>query len=108
KTLTSTNQYKNILGVFPKDWRVPMTIRRENKRAELLVRLMANQDKVVEKPNQPPAPGTPPPPPPPKGPAPKVDGERAKLYEAKKGYSNWYFNALERDRLLEAAKKQMG
>jgi len=32
--VTSTNQYKNILGIYPKDCRVPLTIRRENKPQE--------------------------------------------------------------------------
>jgi S1-C subfamily serine protease len=104
--VTSTNQYKNVLGVYPKEWRVPLTIRRDNKRHELLVRLMGNQARAVEKP---PVPGAPPAPKiVPKGPAPSVGGERAKMYEAKKGYSNWYFNTLERDRLLEAFKKACG
>ncbi|MBY0457265.1 MAG: hypothetical protein K2V38_08010, partial [Gemmataceae bacterium] len=40
--------------------------------------------------------------------APKADGETAKMYEVRKGYSNWYFNALERDKLLTAFKKQSG
>ena len=33
------NQYKNILGILPKEWRVPLTIRRERKKEEMLVRL---------------------------------------------------------------------
>jgi S1-C subfamily serine protease len=107
RQVTSTNQYKNILGIYPKEWRLPLTIRRENKRAELLVRLMGNQAQVVEKP---PVPGGPPMPPrpAPKGPPASVGGERGKMYEARKGYSNWYFNALERDKLLAAFKKAGG
>ncbi|MBN9118234.1 MAG: trypsin-like peptidase domain-containing protein [Planctomycetes bacterium] len=103
RATTSTNQYKNILGIFPKDWRVPLTIRRKNARQELLVRLMGNQAAVVERP----MPGGPPmpPAPAPKGPAPKGDGETAKMYEGRKGYSNWYFNVLEQNKLLGAFKK---
>jgi S1-C subfamily serine protease len=103
RAMTSTNQYKNVLGIFPKDWRVPLTERRNNARQELLVRLMGNQAKEIEKPNQPPMGGPPAPPPP--GPLPKGSSETAKMYEAKKGYSNWYFNVLERDRLLTEFKK---
>ena len=33
RAMTSTNQYKNILGIFPKEWRVPMTVRRKNDAA---------------------------------------------------------------------------
>jgi serine protease Do len=107
RPVTSTNQYKNILGIYPKDWRVPLTLRRDNtERLEVLVRLMGNMAAERE---QPPAPGSPAPGP---GPAPKLppapkgdSGEAAKLYKAKKGYANWYFNELERDRLLGEFRK---
>jgi len=103
RPMLSVNHYKNILGIFPKDWRVPLTIRRKNARQEVLVRLMGHQANVIEKKNQPMPGGGPAPAP--KGPAPKADGELAKMYEAKKGYSNWYFNVLEQNKLLEAFKK---
>jgi serine protease Do len=105
RPVTSANQYKNVLGIYPKDWRLPLTYRRENKRGEVLVRLMGNQDKELAQPNQPPGPPAPPPGIPPKGPQPKSSGEAAKMYETKKGYSNWYFNVLEQKKLLEAFKK---
>ena len=38
----------------------------------------------------------------PAAPAPKATGAVAGMFEARKGYSNWYFNTLERDRLYEA------
>ncbi len=106
RRVTSTNQYKNILGIYPKEWRLPLTIRRQNKQHELLVRLMGNQAQVIEKP---PGQGGPPRPRPvPKGPKPAISGERAKMYEARKGYANWYFNTLERDKLLANFKKNAG
>jgi serine protease Do len=104
RQISSTNQYKNILGIFPKEWRVPVTIRRNNTRSELLVRLMGNmatERETVEKKLE----GQPPPPPP-KLPTPKGgDSETAKMFVPKKGYANWYFNELERDKLLAEAKK---
>ena len=43
RPMTSANQYKNILGIYPKDWRLPLTVRRDNaERQEVLVRLMGN------------------------------------------------------------------
>lgn len=106
RNITSTNQYKNILGIFPKEWRLPITIRRANQQSELLVRLMGNM--ATEKEVQPKAGGGPEPRPIP-GPSivPKGGGsaEAAKLYQAKKGYANWYFNTVERDKLLAEAKK---
>lgn len=105
RQVASTNQYKNILGIFPKGWRVPLTIRRDNQQQEMLVRLMGHI--ATEK--EPPAKSDGPPPPPvPKGsPVPKgvSSPEAAKLYKPKKGYANFYFNELERDKLLDQAKK---
>lgn len=105
RPLTSTNQYKNILGIFPKEWRLPLTYRRENTRKEILVRLMGNLDAQPEQPTQPmpPRPGQP-------RPGPDPGKEKAKkspamkLYKEKKGFANFYFNEQERDRLLAAFK----
>ena len=101
RPVTSTNQFKNILGIYPKGWRLPLTVRRNNERHEYLVRLMGNQAAVIEKPNQPPA-GVPKLEP--KNPIPKDKAVISKLYAAKKGYSNWYFNQLAQDKLLTAFK----
>ena len=108
RRVTSTNQYKNILGIYPKDWRVPVILRRNNtERIEVLVRLMGNM--ATEKESD--SPGSPPPvprPTPKKDPIPSPKGPTspiAKMFVAKKGYSNWYFNELERNKLLAAFKK---
>jgi S1-C subfamily serine protease len=110
--MTSTNKYKNVLGIYPKEWRLPIKTRRGAASKEFLVRLMGNIDTFVEKegdpPNQPaPRPGRPRP-----G-QPQVDpsAEKAKkspaykLFVEKKGYANFYFNKVETDRLLSAFKK---
>jgi serine protease Do len=104
RVVTSTNQYKNILGIYPKEWRVPVTIRRNNQQQELLVRLMGNM--ATEKEVQPKdgQPGPAPAPTPmivPKG----GSSEASKLYQARKGYANWHFNVVERDKMLAEAKK---
>ncbi|MCA9180461.1 MAG: PDZ domain-containing protein, partial [Planctomycetales bacterium] len=39
REVRSTNHFKNILGTLPKDWRVPLVIRRDGKTRTLLVRL---------------------------------------------------------------------
>lgn len=104
RPMTSTNQYKNILGIFPKEWRLPLSYRRDNTRKETLVRLMGNMDTPVEsnqpKPQRPPQPG---------GPDPTQDKAKRspamKLFKAKKGYANWYFNEIEQKRLLTAFHK---
>jgi S1-C subfamily serine protease len=82
----TVNAYKNLLGQFPRGWRVPMTYRRESTRVEALVRLMGATKRTLEEPKGP-APKGPPRPaaPPPSGPA-------AKFYVAKKDFANYYFN----------------
>lgn len=101
RPMTSANQYKNILGVFPADWRVPLSFRRDNATQDILVRLQ-----TVTPPEREAPPGQPMPKIEPDGPpAPKKDSPAAKLYVAKKGYANWHFNGVQRDKLLAAAKK---
>ena len=39
REVRSTNNFKNILGTLPKDWRVPLMIRRDGNTQTLLVRL---------------------------------------------------------------------
>ncbi len=62
---------------------------------------------ATEKEPQPKVDGQPAPklPPTPAPVVPKGDGEAAKMFKTKKGYANWYFNELERDKLLAEFKK---
>lgn len=39
REIDTTNDFKNVLGTLPKDWRVPMTVRRDGQMETLLVRL---------------------------------------------------------------------
>ena len=107
RPLSSTNQYKNILGVFPKGWRLPITIRRDNERREMLVRLMGNIDTPVDpkpktsgKPGKPPRPDS--------GKSAAKESPAAKLFEAKPGFANYYFNKLQQDELLKAFHEHYG
>ncbi len=98
RPMTSTNQYKNVLGIFPKDWRVPLTYRRGTDKREILVRLMGNLDAAVERPAERP--------PTPRGKARKSPAYKL-LDESKKGFANYHFNKLQQDRLW-AAFRQTG
>jgi S1-C subfamily serine protease len=104
RPITSVNHYKNILGIFPKDWRLPLVFRRnEKERKEVLVRLQSYQANVIQpkqsKEPQPPRPqpkepeGTP------------VPAEVRKLFKEKKGYANFYFNELAQTKTMERFKK---
>ncbi|CAN5283060.1 trypsin-like peptidase domain-containing protein [soil metagenome] len=101
RPLTSTNQFKNILGIFPKDWRLPLVYRRDNVRKEILVRLMHNMDVAVNPDaaapdkKQPPKPKGPPDP----NAAKAKKSPAQKLFVEKKGYANWYFNEIEQKKL---------
>ncbi len=39
RSITTTNDFKNVLGTLPKDWRVPLTYRRNGQTITTLVRL---------------------------------------------------------------------
>jgi hypothetical protein len=106
RPLTSTNQYKNILGIYPKDWRLPLVLRRENVRKETLVRLMHNMDVAVNpdaepKEKQPPKPKGPPDP----NAAKAKKSPAMKLFKEKKGFANYYFNEVEKATLWERFTK---
>jgi S1-C subfamily serine protease len=101
RPIGSVNQFKNVLGVFPKDWRLPLVYRRDEVKHEVLVRLMPLQQKDAEegdeKPKMPQLPGMPAPPP--------VPENLAKLYKPKPGFANSYFNDLAQKRVLEGFRK---
>src|SRR5262249_46238546 len=80
RQVTNDNHYKNVLGIFPRGWRVPLEYRRGSKDPkEILVRLMGVQKKELTgsdtpppiDPKQPPIKG--------KG-APGAQGPAAKFY----------------------------
>ena len=115
RPVTTVNQYKNVLGIYPRGWRLPLTYRHideqtgESKSRVVLVRLMGATPRVVEeekpgKPGEKPPPGKPFPGKPGVPPVP-ADSPAAKLYVPKPGYANHYFNKLERQRLYEAFRK---
>jgi serine protease Do len=109
--LRSVNQFKNLLGLYPKGWRLPIVYRRVNEKKqtethETLVRLMGVQRQELSQPGQPqPGPGPRPGPRPGPGRPPIIDSPASKLYKAKDGFANYYFNELEQKRLLEAFRK---
>src|SRR5262245_1843135 len=111
RPMTSVNQFKNVVGIYPKGWRMPFTFRHGNDKKEMLVRLMGYQAREIDESGKPaPAPQPQPQPQPKPGPnqkpvPAKPDGPAAKLYEPKPGFSNYLFNKIERDKLVAAFKK---
>lgn len=50
RPITTTNGFKNVLGILPKGWRVPLSYRRDGKRYDILVRLpgLHNQGELLQ------------------------------------------------------------
>jgi hypothetical protein len=137
RPIRSVNQFKNVLGIFPKGWKLPLVYRREDRKQEIFVRLRGlhrqseltlNQKpprpEIPQPPEQPKdkSPGQPPEkdpdqprgrprrgPGPQPGPQPaatrppahKPPEHLAKYFVEKPGFTNYYFNELERDRTLQ-------
>lgn len=118
REITTANGLKNVLGVYPKDWRVPLAYRREGKLHQTEIRLAALHDEselaaLVESegadPSNPhgkePKPGGEPPAPF-KGlqellKKPKLPKAVAERYLARRGYTNYWYNRQAQRRLWQ-------
>src|SRR5439155_18065324 len=47
RQISNDNHYKNVLGTFPRGWRVPLEYKRGDEKKEILVRLMGMQRKEL-------------------------------------------------------------
>ncbi len=112
RPIGSVNQFKNILGIYPKGWSLPLVYRRDGKKQEIIVELRALHRASELKPKA--APKAPRPKSKDK-PGPGDDGDKAagaklpkeelpaeykKLFVKKAGYANYYFNQQEQQRVL--------
>lgn len=109
RPITTTNGFKNVLGIYPKDWRVPLSYRRDGERFNIFVRLQGvhSREDLLSKIQPGAAPeaeeGKPKPAPMiPKMKGPQPPAELAKHFQARRGYANFYFNELNRDRIWNA------
>ena len=117
RDVTTTNQLKNILGIFPDQWRIPIRYRNEDETVDTYVRLQSlhlpsELEEIIKgeaaQRQQPPVPRKPSgeePIPDEKEKAlqPQVDPKKDPLeglYAEKRGFSNYYFNRLQLDRIL--------
>ena len=88
RPVRSVNQFKNVLGIYPAGWALPLTVRRDGETRDVLVRTRGlNQTsdllRVVA-----PKPGPPPP------------DDLKHLLEKRPGFANAHFNRLEVERVL--------
>lgn len=131
RPIGSVNQFKNVLGIYPKGWKLPIVFSQEGKQKEVWVRLRGlHRESELTPGKKPELPGGPMPKPegprpervPPKeGEDPPRDSEPGphgkggpqsapipealkKFYIEKAGFANYYFNQLEQDRVLTGLK----
>jgi S1-C subfamily serine protease len=132
RTISSVNGFKNMLGTYPKGWRVPLSYRHKGERRDVYVRLAGvhARDELLKKMQQAPTrpqpkprgDGEPKPDQPgdpqdkPRVPRPRIPTPHrppnsvkqappehvAKLIKKRMGYANYYFNELNRDRVWSA------
>ena len=127
RPIRTVNQYKNILGIYPKDWMLPIVFRHDGERREIHARLRGLHAKSELLPDAPKRPQQPRPQPKkgkdgkpnekqpdqPLPPRPDPHAEVLKKaipeqwkdwYVAKTGFANYRFNKLEQDRVLAPLK----
>lgn len=110
RPIGSVNQFKNILGIYPKGWSLPLVFRRDGKKQEIVVELRALHRESELKPKQPQAPRGKPKPNPDdqnpqkaaKLPKEELPAEYKKMFVKKAGYANYYFNQQEQQRVLHS------
>lgn len=126
RPVRTVNQFKNILGIYPKDWMLPIVFRHEGERREIHARLRGLHAKTdlmpgprpQQKPRQPMPkkdkdgnPEKTPDQPLPPRPDPHADAAKQAIPEQwkdwfveKAGFANYRFNQLEQDRVFAPLK----
>jgi len=116
RSVRSVNQFKNILGIYPKGWKLRLVFRREQVRTETLLRLRAlhraseltGSSKPKPKPGRKPKPkpgGKPRPPTRKRPPVAKPPEKYKHLHVKKRGFANYYFNQQEQKRVLSGMSR---
>jgi serine protease Do len=115
RPINTVNGFKNVLGIYPRGWRVPISFLQDGKQIDTFVRLAGvhSPEELLAKvqPNR--KPPTPPkeqgePKDEPEAKPPAKNNEKkgfppevAPFIEARHGYSNYYFNKLNQNRIWD-------
>ncbi|MEX0818381.1 MAG: trypsin-like peptidase domain-containing protein [Pirellulaceae bacterium] len=121
RAIDSPNAFKNVLGIYPKGWRVPLSFLRDGTRHDVFVRLAGvhAREELLAKIQQVPAEEPPPkrrpddgdqpqdgdrekPPAQPHGELAKVPEHLQQYVQHRSGFANYYFNELHRTRVWNA------
>ncbi len=138
RAIDSPNAFKNVLGIYPKGWRVPLSYLRDGTRRNVHVRLAGvhSRDELMQKIEEAPEEPTPKDPKPdkdddsppkpdeqlpdgqqpapkepakkPHGPAIEVPKELQPFIVHRTGFANYYFNQLHRTRVWNAFRNATG
>ena len=125
RNITTVNGFKNVLGIYPRGWRVPLSFLHEGERIdtfvrltgvhspeELLARVQPNRQQppapMPENPDQPdtPPPGEKPTPKPPQKEEAKLPAAVQPFFTARRGYANFHFNKLNQNRVWNTYVQQ--
>lgn len=108
RPIRSVNQFKNILGIYPNGWKLPLTYRHEGEQLSVIVRLRTLHRAAElapggeEEEQEGPAPKLPFPLPGLEGLGKKPENPLAHLYAEKSGYANLHFNQVAVERAVES------
>ncbi|MDW8077655.1 MAG: trypsin-like peptidase domain-containing protein [Thermoguttaceae bacterium] len=119
RPILGPNDFKNGLANFPPGWRIPFVFRRGQEVRQVFVRLepLHSPGELLEQleklplespPGEEPQPEKPAPTPPPQLPVDHLPPEAQAVYEAKRGFANFYFNRLAQQRLWSAWAEKQG
>ncbi len=120
RDIATTNQLKNVLGIFPNQWRIPLRFRNDLEIVDTLVRLQnlhlpVELEEIVQgessqEPKPPPRNPQDEPEEDPKDAAKKPSNKPkdplADRYEVRRGFSNYHFNRVELDRVTSSIPKR--
>ena len=115
RNITTVNGFKNVLGIYPRGWRVPISFLHDGVRVDTFVRLTGvhSPEELLSRvqPNRQPPQGDPmpdedPKPAPPQPKPPKLPDAVQPFFSARRGYANYYFNKFHQNRIWDAYVKQ--
>lgn len=132
RSIKTVNQFKNVLGIFPKGYRVPISFSRDGVESSAIVRLSGvhsaeeltgmiegtdepkqpeQQQPDKDRPDKDPPKDNPPEKEKPQSTESKTEiakNPHADLYKQRRGFANYHFNILHRDQVWEKSTKAMG
>lgn len=115
RSVRTVNALKNVLGILPAGWRVPLVFRRDGRTDEIMVRLAgvhaaAELAEIASgrRRSGPPGPPGESPPEEEESPVAQLPESLKDLYDPRTGFTNYHFSRRERDRVAAAIKQRIG